>query len=553
MSHSKDLPDKCNFGHIVAAYGGKGDPNLKEALRDGKITSLSHLQEEGSVSDILGQWKKIKLSAGSQGTGLGAIMKAMDDLDTGMDYTMNKVSEGVYVPPQSQMHSQFMERKQQAENNIKQTMQSYQQLEKQKHMLQHDIRKLRSRVEAINARDETLLKGDFIELVDGAGQSPRQGGDQMSLKAYRDQNTYPSIVADFNEMDSVKDLMSTEQKAREHQDKDENDFEDGLLADLPENEKAILKKKYKMYEQWKDLYGSEIERKLQDLKGQMKNIERSIKETEEWLEPYVRDVNMIHKIGNDQEDPTGVLNIRGNSNLIRTISYLGYKGMKLENGGLVFEDDEDKATHFRVVWIDGHQINLANNAQPQTPADGPSTAIVTWKLGFVCRHVFENIIHPKIKEFDEKVDQVMEDYTGEFSTDDGDKLKEARNAKEISVRDLRKEIEGKVDDNKVPLQLSSDIRRVEDGLETIETALDEKYIKAINEILEDELDEKFLKENEESNDSYNDFKQKYMTFLGKTDPFYMENPEDGVNEFAGDLKSNYYYDYKQDQNLFTMK
>ena len=562
MSHGPDLEDTtCKFGHIVEADGGGGDDDLQNAIRSGKVESLSELRDfpedgQASIADLFSQWKKLKVSSGSQGTAFAAVFDAVDTLEDDMGYNIQKLDESIFISPQSNMHSEFMQRKQQAEQNIKQTMQSYQQLQKQRHMLQHDIRKLRSRVEAIDAKDEAILKGDFIELVDGAGGS--QGAPQGSLNFLRNNNIYPTIVSDFQEMSSADDLKTAEQKAAEHEDKDADDFEDGVLAELPDNEKAILKKKWKMYEQWKDLYGSEISRKLDDLKGQMKNIERSINETEEWLEPYVRDVNMINKMGSDQQDITGYLNVRGNSTMLRQLDYIFWKPMKKEEGEIVFADDDSEATHYRIIFVKGIHANLASFDQPQSPADGPSSGTIVWMPGFVCRHVFNNIIKPRIDEFENEVQQMMDEYTGKFSTDDGDKLKNARKDAGLSVRELREEIEKFIDDSDdidkdVPIELSSNIRRVEDGLEPIHQALDEDYITAIDDILEESLDDGFAEENGENDEMYSSFQKTYRKFFGFTDPFYLENPSDGLNDLTHELRYEYYWGFKIGLGLYTAK
>lgn len=561
MSHGhEDLPETCKFGHIIETEGG--DEELKEKIEEGDIESLDDLRNHGdgdnSIADLFDIWKHLKVSAGSQGDAFKGIFVAVDNLGTGMDYDVAKIDESIHIAPQSNFHSEFMQRKQQAEQNIKQTMQSYQQLIKQKHMLEHDIRKLRSRVEAMDSQDEVILKGDFIELVDGAGQSPRQGGDQMSLKAYRDQNIYPSIVADFNEMESEEDLMDAETKAEE-KDGDPDDYEDGPLADLPRNEKAILKKKWKMYEQWKDLYGSEVSRKLDELKSQLKNVERSIEETKEWLEPYVRDAAMINKMGDNQKMAQSALNIRGNSTMVRLLDYLLYKPMKLEHGELHYADEEE-ATHYRILLIKGVHANIAGFSQPQSPAEGPSAGRVKWHPGFVCKHVFENIFKERIDEHQEMVDEVMDDYVGDFDPDDdAKKLKDARKGAELSVRELREEIEEWIEDSDdyekpVPIELSSKIRRVEDGLDPIDEVIEEKYLEAIDDILEDELEEKFVDDgDDDDNDMYSSFQKKTKKFIGDVDPFYMENPRDGLDGFERELRYDYYWDLKIGLGLYTMK
>lgn len=561
MSHGGDLDETCHFGHIFEAWEGGGDSGLQDKIRNGEIESLSELESDDdfqALPQLFEQWKKLKVSSKGQGTAFAALFTAIDDLDD-KGYSVTKIDESVHIDPQSNMHAEFMQRKQQAEQNIKQTMQSYQQLIKQKHMLEHDIRKLRSRVEAMDARDETLLKGDFIELVDGAGQSPRQGGDQMSLKAYRDQNIYPSIVADFNEMESADDLKTAEQKAKGKDDKDEDDFEDGTLANLPRNEKAILKKKWKMYEQWKDLYGSEVSRKLDELKGQLQNVERSIEETKEWLEPYVRDASMINRMGNDQTKHDSYLNVRGNSTMQRGLDYIVHRPMELDEHGELQYSDEENATHYRIILVKGVHVNIASFSQPQSPADGPSAGVVMWFPAFVCRHVFENIFKEKINEHGEMVDNIMDDYVGGFNPDESaEKLKEARQEAEMSVRNLRENIEDWIDESDdyegpVPIELSSQLRRVEDGLDPI-SSIEEKYLKAIDSILEDELDDKFV-EDEEDGDSemYSGFEKKRKAFFGQTDDFYMSKPEDGLKELTHDLRYEYYWGLKLGLGLYTMK
>jgi hypothetical protein len=550
MSHGE--AETCKFGHILEVFEDGGEGKLKRKVKNGKISDVHELEndEDAALTDLLKEWRRLKTVAGSQGDAYKSIFLAVDELDE-KDYTVKKYEESMHVSPQSQMHSQFMERKQQAEQNIKQSMQGYQQLIKDKHMLEHDIRKLRSRVEAINSRDETVLKGDFIELVDGAGQSPRQGGDQMSIKAYRDQSIYPSIVADFNEMDSVGDLKTAEQKAEEGEG-DSSDYDDGPLADVPANEKAILKKKYKMYEQWKDLYGSEVSRKLNELKGELKRIERSLEETKEWLEPYVRDAAMINKMGDNQKLHNEYGVPRGNSTAVRIQKFIAYKGLKKDEAGeLVFE--EENPTHYRATVIKTLHLNLAGFSQPQTPAEGVSLAKVFWYPCFTCKHVFEDFFEKKINEHNEMVEEVMQDYVGGFQPNkDAEKLKKARQEAEMSVRDLRKKVEEELDE-KVPLELSSQIRRVEDGLDPIEDAIDDKYLEKIEEILDDELEDGFTEEQKKEDKMFTGFQKKRKKLFGYDDTFYMKDPDKGLDNFTTDLRFDYYWDLKIKQGMYTVK
>ena len=542
MSHGDDHPETCKFGHVFQTDGdlsGKGKDVVKK-IRKGEIQGLRGVREEFGddfLKPLMGDdWKKIKVSAGSQGTPFGVVLTAADNLDENKDYTVERTEEGIYVAPQSQLHDEFMQRKQQAESKVKENMRNISELMKQKHMLEHDIRKLRSRAEAMSEKDEAVLKGDFVELVDGA-DAGAQGGGEAAMKTLVERNIYPTIVSDFYEMDSLDDLKPAD---------DREDDKDGVLADRPNNEKAILKKKYTMYEKWKDLYGSEVNRKLEDLKGQLKSIERSIEETKEWLEPYVKDMVQINKMGDLQDDYTNYYEWKGNSSMERNLEFICYKPLKKEHGDIVVTDDEDEATHYRIIYIHGVHVNMASASNPQSPAEGPSSGVVMWHPAIVCKHVFENFFKAKIEKYQDQTDELMKDYTGNFETEYGDELKEARKEKDMSVRELREALSEELEED-IPLEVSSKIRRIEDGLDPIDI-LSEDYVKGLDEVLETSLHE----ENDEGEDMYGDFEKKLRKFTGQTDPFVIPPGADPLGDLTHDMWFNYYWNFKLGFGLYTM-
>ncbi|MFB6180700.1 MAG: hypothetical protein ABEJ93_02380 [Candidatus Nanohalobium sp.] len=547
MSHGGDLPDTCKFGHVFQ-IPGKAEKGLsgawadaKSRIESGEIRDLYDLESEmgtDTLMPLLGShWKKVKVSAGSQGTPYGFVLTAADWFDEHKGYTVNRTEEGIYVAPQSQLHDSFMQRKQQAEQRVKENMRNISELMKQKHMLEHDIRKLRSRAEAMSEKDEAVLKGDFVELVDGAGGG-QQGGDEASLKFLRDQNIYPSIVSDFYEMESVDDLKYADQR---------DDDKDGVLADRPKNEKAILKRKYTMYEKWKDLYGSEVNRKLEELKGQLKSIERSIEETKEWLEPYVKDMVQINKMGDLQDDQTKYYEWKGNSSLQRNLEFICYKPLVKEEGDIVVTDNEEEATHFRIVYIHGVHVNLANPEQPESPADGPSSGVVMWFPAVVCRHVWERFFKAKVEKAQSQTEQLMKDYTGEFETKEGEKLKEARKENDMSVRELREAMQEEIDEE-IPLEGSAKIRRIEDGLDPV-TVLNEDYIEALTTVL-DSLE---LGDESKDEEMIGGIEKTLKKFAGLTDPYVIPSGADPLGDLTDDMWYNYYWDVKQNFGLYTMK
>ena len=541
--------DTCNFGHLYElddrGQGGLSS-DAEEAIskfKSEEITSFEEFKRQyidnpdkdvNQISDVMGgSVRKVTVSGGGQGAGYEAIHSAADDYD-GLGYDTTRIEESIFVSPQSQLHDEFMQRKQQAEQRVNQTLSSYSDILEQKHMLEHDIRKLRGRAEAfdLDEGDETILKGDFVELVDGANAGAQQGGE-AAIKTLVERNIYPTIMSDFMEMDSVDDLK----KAENHEDIEE----DGKLADLPNNEKAVLRKKYAMYEKWKDLYGSEVNRRLKELKSQLQNIERSIENTKNWLEPYVRDVVMINEIGDSQSKLTEYGQWKGYASMMRDLQFMCYKGLKKKNGELQDAGGSD-ATHYRVMHITGVHIVGASAEQPNQPGDS-SVGIVMWRPVVMCDHIFENIFKPRVKQAEAIVDEMMGEYVGEFKPGEGTKYKEKRKEKNLSVRELRKKV-GEELDRKVPVEFSSRIRRIEDGLDEprqLQENYEEEY-EALNKILEIEKGD----ENGGPN-TYTALQRKLKVFTGKTGKYYISG--DPIGDMMSEFNKSFYKGYKKGLGL----
>ncbi len=544
-SENHDDNDTCKFGHVFALYNENEREHssaAKKALKDireGKLTSYSELDERDlSLGDLFGApVRKLKGKGGSQGTAYGTILSAPDKYEDDLGYLSKRVTESIFVSPQSQLHDEFIQRKQQAEQRVNQTLANFSDILETKHMLEHDIRKLRSRAEAFNSRDETVLKGDFVQLVDGAGAGG-QGGDEQALRFLRDNNIYPTIVSDFMELESVDDLKKAE---------DREDDEDGALSNLPRNEKAILRKKYVMYEKWKDLYGSEVNRRLNELKSQLQNIERSIENTKNWLEPYVRDVVMINELGDNQSHMTNYFEWKGYAAMIRQLEFICYKPMVKDEGQLYPASNEDP-THYRVMFITGFHVILANSDQPNQPGGG-NTGVVGWHPAVVCKHVFENLFQPKLDMAESLVEEMMDDYVGEFKPKKGQEYRLKREEKDMSVRVFREKIEEKIDEH-VPIEFSSKIRRIEDGLdepESVKTDYSKEHFEAMNNILDIEPEK-----TDDAEEMYKGLDKKLKEFTGKTDKYKIPEGK-AINDMMSEFRFEYYFDYKLGLGMHTMK
>jgi len=543
---------ECEYGHDFAVHGRIGGPkngDIRDDILSEDVWSLDELREEKGdfLKSIMGDpYKVLKVSAGSQGAPYGFILGAADSLDD-LGYNVSKTEEKIFVTPQSNTYGEFVQRKRQAEQNINQTLSSLSDLREQKHMLEHDIRKLRSRAESIREGNETQIKGDFIELVDGAGGG--QGSPQGSLDFLRNNNIYPTIVADFNEMRSVEDLKEP----------DESEFDNPRLYDLPANEKAVLKKKYTMYEKWKDLYGSEIQRKLKELKQQLRNTEQSIEKTKKWLEPYVRDMEMIEHKDREQlkKEMDKIFSFKGYSTMSKEMEFIGYKPVKNVEGNLKEADSEKKATHFKIWYMHAVHVNISGGGNPQTPAEGPTSAKIWWHPAIVCRHVFNNIFKEKVEKSERVFERVLDGYMGEdLMTKEGREFQEARE-KVGSIREFRKEVQEKLremkddDEFRVPIEFSADVRRIEDGFENpeeLEKEYDEDYLEAVDDLLDTEYSE----DGDGDDDEESEFRKKLKLFTGQYNQMYHPDIGGELDDMNYDFKMDYYYDFKYDNGMFVM-
>ncbi|MFB6200187.1 MAG: hypothetical protein ABEJ83_04860 [Candidatus Nanohaloarchaea archaeon] len=564
---------ECRFGHTFEVNQWKGSDDESEArdkIKSGEITSYQELLEEigqgdakvGNLVPVMGDtFKTVKCKSGTQGTPYTFILAAADDFSTGLGWEVKKTMEQVFVSPESNFSQEVGQRRQQAQQNIKSTMQNLSEMKKQKQMLEHDIRKLRSRAEAIreSGNDEVQLKADFIELVDGAGAGGQQGGDEAALKFYRDNNIYPSIVADFQEMRGLDDLKEPE----------ESEFDDPQLKDLPQNEKAILKKKYTMYEKWKDLYGSEVQRKLKELKEQLHSTERIIQETKEWLEPYARDLVMMNQKSQGElaEDLNRYMTFRGYSTQFKLIDFVCYKPLKKEDRNLAETDNPKEATHYKVVYIFAAHVNISGGEQPQSPAEGPTVAKVQWYPAIVCKHVFDNIFQEKINRNQNRFEQLVEDYTGEgLETEQGEEFREER--EEVgSVREFREKVNQTLEENgesKVEVEFSSQVRRIEDGFEppeSIQEKYDEEVMNAVNQVLETSYGETEGNKEPEGVQKLNplkgidsSLKQKWVKLTGQYNKYDLDDVDnDPIDQLKYEVKFDYYIDHKKNFGMFTMK
>ncbi|MDY6770268.1 MAG: hypothetical protein SVU88_04825, partial [Candidatus Nanohaloarchaea archaeon] len=96
--------------------------------------------------------RSISISDIGQGFDLGAHLQIVDHLVTYYRYEDPfKVTDWVQTTPQSQVHDEYVQRRQQAEQQVNRVLSNLTDLIEQKQLLEHDLRRLEERKEHFEA------------------------------------------------------------------------------------------------------------------------------------------------------------------------------------------------------------------------------------------------------------------------------------------------------------------------------------------------------------------------------------------------------------------
>jgi hypothetical protein len=302
-----------------------------------------------------------------------------------------------------------------------------------------------------------------------------------------------------------------------------------------------------MYEKWKDLFGSEVKRRLKDLKKELQAKERGIEETKTQLEPYIRDATVINDHSQDQlaEYMKQNFQFKGYSTQFREMEFIGHKPLEKEAGELYEIDDGEHATHHKIIYLHCIHVNLSGDEQPQSPAGGPSSAKVFAFPAIVCDHIFERIFQQKIDKRADRFKDIMDDYTGDFQSEEGEEFREARQEQDLNIRDFRKKVAEQADSD-VPLEFSATVRRVEDGIDQpteIRSKYDEDVLEAVNEV----LDTDFGSDEGPGDAELPSWKQDLRKFLGQTDEYYLSSgaKKGFMKGFEVEIEKQWFLDTKK--------
>ncbi len=202
-------------------------------------------------------------------------------------YKIVKVSEAIDVSPEHQQYWQItLAQKEALEQKIKQSLVSISQSVADLELVLTDLQRyeefarwlkdLESEEKEKRKRAELLLKSMFVDQVDYHVGGTGEGPGRLSMVFMRNRNIMPTIVQDFMQMESKKDLEPG-----------------GKFANIPEVEKNFLRTKWMAYEEWLKIFRSNVQRRLDDLRTLAESRKKTIEEMREWIKPTIIRYKML--------------------------------------------------------------------------------------------------------------------------------------------------------------------------------------------------------------------------------------------------------------------
>lgn len=190
------------------------------------------------------------------------------------DWNVEKLDEDIEVSPtHAQYYQLTLAQKQALEGTIKTGLASAAQAVADFELINHDLRKYKEILDYFTHKDEHSLKAMFIDQVD------IHTGEGVSMRSIV--GRWPTIIHDFMRVKEEKDL-------------------DAKKLGVSQAEVVILKTKFRLYQEWKTLFGQAAKERYERLKGLVESRKRTIEEYRKWLKPYITRFKMM-KLGHETE------------------------------------------------------------------------------------------------------------------------------------------------------------------------------------------------------------------------------------------------------------
>ncbi|MBI2583717.1 MAG: hypothetical protein HYW25_03560 [Candidatus Aenigmarchaeota archaeon] len=184
-------------------------------------------------------------------------------------FRVTKFDESIEVSP---VHAQYyqltMQQKEQLEARIKAGLADVARSVADYELVKHDERKYREFLDYFQKKDEHSLRSVFIDQVD-----VHTGDIAMRNIVQR----WPTLIADFLRL-TDEDLDADKVKKN---------------LDISKAEAIVLVTKNKLYQEWKNLFMSEVQDRLTRITSLVQGRKKSIDEYREWLKPYITRFKLI--------------------------------------------------------------------------------------------------------------------------------------------------------------------------------------------------------------------------------------------------------------------
>ncbi len=181
-------------------------------------------------------------------------------------YTVQKVSESLEISPvDAGYYNLTQKQKEEMEMRIKQGLASVASAVSDYELIAHDTRKYEELLKMLKTNDEHSLRATFIDEVD-----INTGANAIKSMVVR----WPTVIADFM---TLGEKIPVED--------DVNKIKDELK--ISKAEAVILSTKQRLYKNWKEIFGSEVNGRFSRLIAQQNSRKKTIDEYRNWLKPLI--------------------------------------------------------------------------------------------------------------------------------------------------------------------------------------------------------------------------------------------------------------------------
>ncbi len=289
-------------------------------------------------------------------------------------YFVKKVTDWLEISPRSAFYQDMMTKKSNIEQSLGRILPAVSDVRRDMELIKHDLRKLENVMSHFETKDVSILKSDFVDLVDA--HSP------ISMISLANSGRFPTIIVDFYKCRSASDVENLK---------------------ISQGEKQIIRNKWQLFTEWKIRYGKDITGKVAMLREQLRSREASLKNYKETLKPYVK---ALHRVKVSESSYSGMDDpslIEGYQTSVAGVDLIMWKGISLDKQH-IYRDDE-KYDYYTVFEV---QVRRATLIQRDKEGEG-MRVFITAKL-LTASEMAEK--ETEIKMQDELIERQLEEFMG---------------------------------------------------------------------------------------------------------------------------------------------